>query len=156
MGNISGAKVGSLDFNSDVIVVGFFLCVVSEIGCVEFSVKKSGKLSCNTVNILTMGKVSCYRNIHNLVVKLEIFLNIHTGKSIFTKHHNAVNFCAVIPVVINAELFTRAEHTVGFNTAKLTLFDCHNVVSTAIVTLFADINGCSGKSGGHVVTNINV
>ena len=41
MGKVSGAKVGSLNLNSDVIVAGFFLCIISEIGSIEFSMEEN-------------------------------------------------------------------------------------------------------------------
>ena len=127
MRDVSGAKVGCKHADADFVVIRFGYGCKIKCGLIELSAERSRKLSRYAVNILAVCKVCSDRNIPHFIIKPKIALDVCTGKCVRAEHHYAVDRRAVIPIVIYAEFFTRAKHTVGFNASELAFFDCDNL-----------------------------
>ena len=122
---------------------------IGKIGRLRRSVEKCSQLTGDAPYRLTVGEVRSNGDVPDLIIKIQHGLDVSTRDGILLQDENAVNASTFIPSIINTQFFTRAEHTVGGGTEKLTIFNGNNLS-------LSTIHSCAMESNGDVVTCMNI
>ena len=153
MCNITRAEVGCFDGDMKGNITSVF--GVGQIGHLERLFQYSRNFSCDTDDRLAVGTVCRDADIENIVIQPQNRLDIGAERCICGQNEQSVVAGTRIHVLGDTEFCSGAEHTVGFLSAELTLFDGHDTFDGDMV-LCRCIDGCADHGNGESAADTDV
>ena len=138
MRDVTGAKVGRFDVHIHPPARAEIGTFVSEVYGFERLFQNRRNFPRDAVYALAVGAVGGNGNIENIIVQSDHFFHVGADGRAFAENEDAVHVGAVVPIVVDAELFARAEHAARFYAAQFPL-----------LYFYAAVQGRAVQRDGH-------
>ena len=122
VGHVAGAQVGGLHRHGDGRV-RLADRLVAGGGHVQGLVQHGGHLPGDAQDGLAVGAVGGDGDVKDGIIQTDDGADVRAGDGVLRQDQQAIDVCAGVQVIVQAQLLPRAEHTVGFKALHHPLFD---------------------------------